>query len=104
MNWGDILKRRITAQYANIIDEILSDGRARSARELLSDIVLYKNHPDYLGEYRMNRRSRAYIPTTREIATHLRVMASRGEYESVINPKTSKPYSPPIYIKGEEEG
>ena len=102
MNWTDILKRGMPTQYANIIDEIMSDGKERSARQLMERVIEYKNHPDYLVDTR-NRRSRAFVPTSRQFNIYMRIMTSRGKYEAVENPRTGKKYSPLIYRKVEEE-
>ena len=59
----------------------------------MGDVIEYKNHPDYLGEYRMNRRSRAHMPTTRQFTLHMKIMASRGKYELVVNPATGKNFT-----------
>ena len=103
MDWSDILKRGMSTQFAKIVDEIMSDGKERSVRQLMGDVIEYKNHPDYLGEYRMNRRSRAHMPTTRQFTLHMKIMASRGKYELVVNPATGRNYTPFVYRKVEEE-
>ena len=97
MNWSDILKRGMAPQYVNLIDEIMSDGKERSVRQLMGDLIEYKNHPDYLTAKRIKHRSRAHIPTRKEFSVHMQVMTSRGKYERVGN------RSPYVYRKVEEE-
>jgi hypothetical protein len=103
MDWTDILKRGMPTQYANIIDEIMSDGKGRSIRQLMGDVIEYKNHPDYLTAKRIKHRSRAYLPTRKEFSVHMQVMTSRGKYERVVNPTTGRNYTPFVYRKVEEE-
>ncbi len=102
MDWTDILKRGMPTQYANIVDEIMSDGKERSARQLMEKVIEYKNLPDYLVDTR-NRRSKAHMPTSRQFNIYMKIMASRGKYELVVNPRTGKNYSPLVYRKVEEE-
>ena len=69
MDWSDILKRGMAPQYVNLVDEIMSDGKERSVRQLMGDVIEYKNHPDYLGEYRMNRCLLYTSPSPRDLST-----------------------------------
>ena len=84
MSWEDMLKGKTSAKAVKLVDEIMSDKKPRTEREILDDLwtEVEKRKKEGLTRRKHSPPSgRLMIPTTRELRYYL---GNDAKYESAI--------------------